>query len=264
MVLLDGIAARSDRNDAFEELVQNKDQTIISVFLTGQGETLARALERGSGSLENDISADDQAKTLVETLDALGIEKPVGVLGLSYGGAIAAEAKKRYPDRFDKLLLLSSYVRSPAKSMPFYDLVMHNPFNPLGPMMYRTLAKEALTQHFNEVPQVLSGAADAFHEALFRMSMGVEDFELDRTLNGLENVHMLVVANDPMTSADAQARSFRGAGTGSFTRAPSTDDGQHDLLRGDGQLAASWAADVMAGRIPSKKVTELRQAGGFA
>lgn len=45
-------------------------------------------------------------RTLTELLDALGIDEPVGLAGLSMGGPITAEFTARHPERVDKLVLL--------------------------------------------------------------------------------------------------------------------------------------------------------------
>jgi len=257
MVLLDGIAARYDRNASFENMVQSKDQTIITVFLPGQGETLAKDMSKGGHSVEDDIKPGDQAKTVMQVLDALGVKKPVGVMGLSYGGAIAAELKHDYPDRVDKALLVAPFVRSEGKSSPFYDMMNHNPFNPFGPMMYRNAARATLEQTFNYTPPVLEKFPGAFQEGLFRLSMGLEDYELKDTVKGEKNVHFLVVPGDTASNPNEDVKAFEGAATGSFMLAPAQDTGKHDLIRGDGALVATWAADVMAGRVQSQSVPDL-------
>ncbi|MBL8951799.1 MAG: alpha/beta fold hydrolase [Myxococcaceae bacterium] len=256
VVLLDGVAARYERNSAFEGLVAAKDQSIISIFLPGQGETLARDMEKGGRSLKSDIEQEAQAKVVIETLDALGVKEPVGVLGLSYGGAIAAQVEKQFPDRVAKVMLVAPFVRSQGKSSPMYDMMMNNPWNPLGPTMYRSAAKSTLERTFNHVPDVLKAHRGAFHEGLFRLSMGLEDYDLKDTVKGMREVHFLVVPEDGASDPNDNLAAFKGAATGSFAVAPDTDAGKHDLIRGDGNLVATWAADVMAGRWKAQDAGE--------
>ena len=82
--------------------------------------------------------------------------------------------------------------------------------------------------------------------------MGLEEFDLKSAVKGMKNVHFLVVPDDGASDPDDNAAAFKGASTGSFTMAPDTDAGKHDLIRGDGNLVATWAADVMAGRLKAK------------
>ena len=94
----------------------------------------------------------------------------------------------------------------------------------------------------------------AFYDGLYRLTMGLEDFELDDTVKGMDDVHFLVVPDDSASPPEGNARAFQGAHTGTFTSAPQTEAGNHDLVRANGQLVATWIADVMAGRIKAKEV----------
>jgi pimeloyl-ACP methyl ester carboxylesterase len=252
VVMLDGIAARYERNTGFENLVKQKDQSIISIYLPGQGETLAKDSAAGGRSVRNDIQQEDQAKAVIEVLDALGVKEPVGLAGLSYGGAIAAQAEKMFPDRFNKVMLVAPFVESQGKSSPYYSM-MNNPWNPWGASMYRSSTKSALERLFPNVPTVLQPHRGAFHEGLFRLTMGLEDFELDDTVKGMEDVHFLVVPKDGASSPEGNKAAFKGARTGSFTMAPPSEAGNHDLVRANGSLVASWIADVMAGCVKPER-----------
>lgn len=253
VVMLDGIAARYERNTGFENLVKQKDQSIISIYLPGQGETLAKDVAAGGKSLKADLQQEDQAKAVIEVLDALGVKEPVGLAGLSYGGAIAAQAEKMFPDRFNKVMLVAPYVESQGKSSPYYAM-MNNPWNPWGASMYRSATKSTLESLFPNVPTVLKGSPGAFHEGLFRLTMGLEDFELDDTVKGMKDVHFLVVPGDTASPAEGDKAAFSGAKTGSFTMAPKSETGHHDLVRANGSLVASWIADVMAGRVKAETI----------
>lgn len=253
VVMLDGIAARYDRNAAFEDQVVKNGQSIITVYLPGQGETLDRDLDKGGKSLQGDIEQEDQAKAVVSVLDALGVKAPVGVAGLSYGGAIAAQCNAQYPDRFAQLMVIAPFVESQGKDSPYYAM-MNNPWNPWGAMAYRTATKTALENLFPYNPEVLQEHPGAFHEGLFRLTMGLEDYELSDTVKGQADVHFLVVPGDTASPPEKDAQAYKGAKTGSFTMAPKSDTGKHDLVRGDGELVARWLADVMAGKVKADPV----------
>lgn len=253
VVMLDGVAARYELNTGFENLVKRQEQSIITILLPGQGETLARDVETGGRTVRNDIQQEDQARAVIEVLDALEVKEPVGIAGLSYGGAIAAQAEKMFPDRFNKVMLIAPYVESAGKSSPYYSM-MNNPWNPLGASMYRSAAKSTLESLFPNVPTVLQPHPGAFHEGLFRLTMGLEDFALDDTVEGMEDVHFLVVPEDSASSPEGNQAAFNGASTGSYTMAPASEAGNHDLVRANGRLVSSWVADVMAGRVKTKPV----------
>ncbi len=253
VVMLDGIAARHERNAAFEKMVKKEGLSMVSIFLPGQGETLAKDMASGGKSLRSDIEQEDQAKVVIGVLDALGIKSPVGIAGLSYGGAIAAQCEKQFPDRFSKVMVVAPYVRSQGSSNPM-TAFMNNPFNPFGASMYRSAVKSSLQSLFPASPEVLKSHPGSFHEGLFRLTMGLEDFDLKKTVKGMKDVHFLVVPEDGASPPEHNADAYAGVSTGSFTSAPSKDAGKHDLVRGDGALVADWLANVMAGRVESRPI----------
>ncbi|MCK6552480.1 alpha/beta hydrolase [Myxococcota bacterium] len=256
LIMLDGVAARHDRNGAFADALGQMGQTVIQVYLTGQGETLVRDLDKKGRSLDRDITADVQVKTVIETLDALGIKKPVAVAGLSYGGAIAAACRQAEPKRFSKALLVAPFVKSSGKDSPMYGFMMNNPWNPMGPSMYRSAAKSTLERTFDYTPEIFEKHPGAFHEGLFRLSMGLEDFELADAVRGMENVHFLVVPEDGASPPDGNLAAIKGAKTGSFLMAPEKDAGKHDLVRGDPIYVIAWMAAIMKGDVKALPIPQ--------
>ncbi|MDR3205635.1 MAG: alpha/beta hydrolase [Candidatus Methanoplasma sp.] len=79
--------------------------------------TLIRIDNRGSGRTEYDgrFGMDDMADDAAAVLDALGVKK-AAVLGWSLGSNIAQNFAIRHPDRVDVLILVSSYLRRPARA----------------------------------------------------------------------------------------------------------------------------------------------------
>jgi 3-oxoadipate enol-lactonase len=65
-------------------------------------------------------SFDRHAQDLKGLLDELKIEKPI-VVGISYGSMIAQHFAVNYPDRLEKLILLSSL----AHKTPYFDAIGH-------------------------------------------------------------------------------------------------------------------------------------------
>lgn len=251
LVMLDGIAAGYDRNTDFEKLLKKEGQSVISVFLAGQGETLLADVKRGGTSLSDDIQQEQQAATVVEVLDALGIKAPVGIGGLSYGGAIAAQCEKQFPDRFSNVLLTASFQRSEGLRNGSAAL-LNNPWNPFGPAMYRAGVRAGLGSIFKGTPPLFKDHPRAFQDGLYRLTMGLEDFSLQETVKGMKNVHFLVVPEDGASPPEENRAAFKGVSTGSFKVAPKKDSGKHDLVRGNGKLVAQWMAQVMAGEVTAR------------
>ncbi len=54
------------------------------------------------------VSTHDQADALARVLDALGIARVHGIVGASYGGMVALAFAERYPDRVERLIVISA------------------------------------------------------------------------------------------------------------------------------------------------------------
>ena len=72
---------------------------VIAPDLRGQGKTPAP---------EGPYSIDEMADDVIETLDALQLEEPVAIGGLSMGGYVALSIAARYPGRLKGLMFLNT------------------------------------------------------------------------------------------------------------------------------------------------------------
>lgn len=254
LVYLGGLAQRYIRSGPMAEMVNKAfDHTIITVILPGQGETLLRDVATQNGrSVHNDITADAQAKAVLDALDALGIKDKVSVAGLSYGGAIAAAVKQADPKRIDKVLLVAPYVETQAKGDPKIDMyrtMMRNPFNPWGQAMYRSAMRSSLANTFG-VPEMFNKCPDKFHDALYRLSYGLEDYNLRGVVKNMQGVHMLVVPEDGASPPDWNKQAFAGVKNGSFMMAADEDKGHHDLVGHNPAFVAAWMDHALRGKLP--------------
>jgi pimeloyl-ACP methyl ester carboxylesterase len=213
------------------------DETVVRIDLHGQLHTLAHDIKKnGARSIGKDIDPQAQVDAVVGALDALGIDKPVHILGLSYGGMIAAMTKKAHPERVEALLLCSPYVHTtgigdPARDLT-YALLMKNPFNPFGEMLYRAAARATLAAGIATVPPALWGPQAALYpEAMYRMSMGLEGKHLADVIDGMSNVNVLSAFADPLSPPTSSKPAHNKAASGTFEMAPALYIMQHDLVR---------------------------------
>ncbi|MEW5849164.1 MAG: alpha/beta hydrolase [Myxococcota bacterium] len=259
VVYLGGIATCAERSSKFEEDIQAKGGTVITLVLPGQGETLARDIKNNgrAKSLDKDITARMQADAVVETLDAMGVKGPVHATGLSYGGYIAAACKKAHPERFDQLYLIAPYVMSQAEFDPrakaARDMMFRNPFNPfsyfMGPAMERQATRAVLESTFNFTWPVLEGHRREFIDALTNLTMGISNDRLRDTVKGMDGVNMLVVPQDGASPPELGEEAFQAsARDGVFMRAPASDAGHHDLIGANPALCAEFVAKLMKQR----------------
>jgi len=187
VIYLDGIAARHGRAGRMAEPLVNAGHTAIQIYLPWQGETLDHYKKTHNDELpKNDApSAQDQAKAVVDVLDALGVKAKASVSGLSYGGAIAFACKAYYPERFDKCITLCGYTQSvmceDESTKKVWDLVHHTDKHPAASKETAALLAglNALCQKAGVQP-----ATCVKHEELQRAYRETTKVGLDVTFNG--------------------------------------------------------------------------------
>ncbi|MBI4818762.1 MAG: alpha/beta hydrolase [Deltaproteobacteria bacterium] len=251
IVYLDGLNGAASRSKKIDTLTETHGHTLVSVALLGQGETLLRDLEKTGGqSLADDIDPKDQVSVLMATLDTLGVKAPVHLLGLSYGGGIAALAKQTHPDRFQKLMLVAPYTKSMSLHDPMraaFHAALTNPWNPMGQFVYRSITETALS--FGVFPPdvfTTTEQREACRKGFARLTLGMETFDLETVAEGLEHVHFLSMPLDVVSPGGMAKAAYAKTKKGSFTDANFFFDGwKHDLIDLDPTLMTRWVQSVM-------------------
>ena len=86
--------------------------------------------------------ADFYDRSIVELLDALEVDQPVGLVGMSMGGLISAEFTARHPERVEKLFLLVPAGLALSNADSTQTQVSKMPV--IGDWVWRVFAKQAL------------------------------------------------------------------------------------------------------------------------
>jgi pimeloyl-ACP methyl ester carboxylesterase len=254
LVYTGGLATWGDRVDGAADTLRNETgRSTIGIVLPGQAETLDRDVNRTGGkSLKQGFTDESQAEAVVQVLDALGVKKPVDVAGLSYGGAVAAALKKNHPERVNQTFLIAPHVRSVSRFDGREGSWQLAQSNPVGRLAYRASSQAllnatfALFSTFREHPvEFLKGVGELTH--------GVDRLQLENTVAGQEDVHILVAEGDRISPPKYNRKAIEAAGRGStLTMAPDSLRGQHDLIRAGLPEVAKWIAGI-AGNSTSRK-----------
>lgn len=259
LVFLDGLNGAAARSKGLDELVEKDGVTLVSIALIGQGETLVKDVEATGGrSVDQDVDPQAQVRLVLETLDQLGVKGPVDLAGLSYGGGIAALVKQQAPERVNRLLLAAPYTVTAMEHDPVRfamgELLNHNPFNPFGPAIYRATVRATLAAGTLPPAPIRSPRqALAFQEAIFRMTMGMEQFKLKDAVKGLDDVHVLTVPFDPIVPPAIAHEQTRSASSVSYSEASLWDTATHDLIDWRPKTLVDWMRKVLAGEIAAKR-----------
>ncbi|MGE0171852.1 MAG: alpha/beta fold hydrolase [Oligoflexales bacterium] len=268
IIYLSGIAARQggSAEDPFLKRLNDAGHTIVKVMLQCQGETLKRDIDNTGGSSVNaapgafdgpDSSRDDdmvtpeeQAATLIATLDALGIQAPVHMAGVSYGGGITAATKKLYPNRVAKAFLMAPHA-TPQASDPFnmrffnYYSWKNGGWNLFTfPATWIPGAKDRV----GFAPsQVLQNDAEMFKEAIYEIWLGIDDFNTPAVISNMNDVHVLAVPGDTVGPPELLGPAMKNNSNGTYQLAVGHDR-QHFITGEAPDYAAKWLLERLDGQ----------------
>ena len=96
LMVVNGIGGSFELLRPFVDAVEDRDVILFDV--PGAGKSAAPLLP---------WRMSNYAQVMVQILDQLGIES-ANILGLSWGGALAQQAARQYPDRFARLVLAAT------------------------------------------------------------------------------------------------------------------------------------------------------------
>ena len=118
ILFIHGTASANDIWEKQYKLLNKSDYRIIGIDLRGHGKSINPG---GFCALEEHIN------DLKETLDYIGIESPITVIGHSFGAVLAAKFAEKYPEKICRLLLVSLPARVPKLLLKYYEWLLGKP-----------------------------------------------------------------------------------------------------------------------------------------
>lgn len=193
VVLVNGLVYNYERWDPMVEILKAKDYSIIRYYFRGQHQTLVNEIEKDTipQFFAQGLSSEQMGDELSEILKALKVEKPVVVVGLSYGAHVAAQLAERHPKQVEQLVLLAPLVRSLDKYDAQGAFLAWNLeqikfwWGPvLGPAFYEYAYGMIYRGYLNlrimpdRIPEELQSFPFQYKESIFHLVRAVRDFDL--------------------------------------------------------------------------------------
>jgi pimeloyl-ACP methyl ester carboxylesterase len=198
IVLLNGLTYRLGCWDAFTRALDGDGYGILRYDMIGMGQTLLK-----EAPLVKPIPFDDQIVDLKNLLEALNINEPVHLVGLSYGGGVAIKFSADYPELVASAVLMAPYI-APLESQDNWirlQIQQTRLLNPANPASF-----EELYDYFLRIivfstypiaePIVLENPFKL--EATYRLAQGARTFDAAKFIDEMPagKLHLVVARND--------------------------------------------------------------------
>lgn len=250
LVVLNGLTYTTESWAEFVKELGDVDCNILRYDARGQGRTLIQ-----NGMVMDDITLDQQVEDLRLLIEKMDVRGPVHILGLSYGGGLAAAFAAKYPTLVDKLILMAPYV-GPIKTQDRWirtEVHLARLMNPflmvsddwlysffLRDLVYRTywVTEPQLLRH----PYILEG--------VYRLANGIRKFTTGSVARLLPrgSVHLMIGLEDECIPTEEHREFWKELqeAQGSLLE---IEEAPHKIPGREGvpRLAAGWVRRILDG-----------------
>lgn len=198
VVLLNGLTNETIAWNAMTEILKIKGFGVLRYDMDGMGRTLAKY-----GVKNEPYAYADQVLDLSYLLKTLQIKAPYNLVGLSYGGGIAAAFTAKYPKKVSKAILMAPYTEALKqqdqwiKSQIWVTRIQF-PYNPYSDeQLYDYFLRQICYATYPTAePSVLSSPYKL--EAVFRMTQGIRKYRVvdDVELFPKKSIYLVMAEND--------------------------------------------------------------------
>lgn len=198
VVLLNGLTYSTRQWDAMTVFLKKAGLGVVRYDMSGMGQTLLKY----KGQLAP-YKYTDQVSELDQLLTVLQVPKPYNLVGLSYGGGIAAAYTIQFPNNIKNAILMAPYTAALAKqddwikSQISMTRIMY-PFNMYSDDdLYDYFLKQICYTTYPLVePIVLENPYKL--EATFRLTQGIRKFELIKYVHlfPAHSIHLVIAEKD--------------------------------------------------------------------
>lgn len=243
LIYLDGISLSFKHSQRFANEARRVGIPLIRLDMVGVGNTLKRQWEsQGQFGHNNKVPAELQAEAVIALIEKISSE-PVILVGLSYGGGIAALVAKKRPDLIKNLALVGPFVVDLAELNPVTSSFnAFARFNPMANMMMQSHRKNFLTNSFTPfLPPYLKDKPDVYFDALFELSEGIRSHDLRKILKDIEvQTDILYGAKDRAINPSYFVESFNQLTADQKGRLTELEEAPHDLIASHPTFVAQW------------------------
>lgn len=247
VVLLNGLTYSTRQWDQFTEALTQMGVGVLRYDMFGMGETLLKY-----GWPFKAIPYSDQVEDLNALIQVLGLEGPLNIAGLSYGGGIAMAFGAAYPEKVKNLILMAPYTApleeqdQIIKSLIAYVRMMQ-PWNTTkDSQLYDFFLAQIVYSTYPRLEPVIMENPYKL-QATFRLVQGIRNWTAASVVKRLpkDSVHLMVAGRDQYLKREIMQELWQSipfSSRGSYILINNAD---HKIPESVPFFAASWVNEIL-------------------
>lgn len=249
VILLNGLTYSTRQWNDFTRALTARGIGVVRYDMTGMGKTLVKY-----APVSAVIPVEDQVRELRALLTAMKIKGPYNLVGLSYGGGVAAGFAAAYPNAVQNLIMMAPFTRAldgqdqwiraqiwaTRQIFPYnklsddelYDYFLHQ-------IIYATYPQSE--------PIVLENPFKL--EGIFRMVQGIRKFRaVDYApLLPAKKLHLVIARQDQYISTSVLEEYWNASAQTARASLLYINGSEHKIVEAVPNFAAAWTAEIVTG-----------------
>ena len=248
-VLVNGLTYGTDEWDSFVGSFSRDGLGILRFDFVGQGETLYKF-----GPIYGVIDVRDQVRDMANLLNALGLTRPVHLVGLSYGGAVAMIFSTVYPNRVASVVSMAPYVAPLTTQDDWIKLQIRQtrilyPFNPAtDDELYDFFLRMIVYSTYPSVEPVILRHPYRL-EAAYRLAQGIRKFYAKDIVRQLPpgKLHLVIAEKDQYVARVDHDTFWEQVPASARASRLIIKDSEHKIPEAVPAFSADWVRLIMDG-----------------
>ncbi len=265
VILINGLTYSTRQWEKFAKNLIGKGVGVLRYDPIGQGETLLRY-----APILSVIPYQEQVKDLRDLLTKMNLKGPYNLVGLSYGGGIAAEFTAEYPNLVKNLIMMAPFTRplESTDNLIKAQVLWTRQFLPIYPFIFMS-DDELYDYYLRQIVYTTYPAAEPIVlenpyklEATFRLVQGIRKARpVDKT-NRIPGkaAHLMIARQDQYIEARVLDEYWQAVPNGSRGSRIYINGSEHKMVEAVPNFTAGWVYEIV---MDNKKLFEGRDFEGY-
>ncbi len=249
VVLLNGLTYSTVQWDNFVAPLVNKGVGVVRYDMFGMGETLLKYAPTTAT-----ILVADQVEDLNALLTVMKIKGPYNIVGLSYGGGVAAGFAAAYPSKVNNIVMMAPYTR-PLEGQDqwirsqIWATRQIFPFNrATDDELYQYFLRQIVYSTYPQAePVVLQNPF--ILESVFRLTDGIRKYRPIDYVSALpaKSLHLMVARQDQYIQTAVLEEYWDAVPTAARASLMYINGSEHKIVEAVPRFAATWVYEILKG-----------------